>query len=146
MTFALLLIAASFELGLTFPAGGLEKEVNIGEYLRLSHSIIELKSVVFSPYVRFSRYPGITSALPVYDGSAGMLAGFTKKIAGISGELGLGFGVLQSSNNIVHVESYFIMKRRIIRDINLDLAVSIPILFFENTTIYSVNIGLFWGI
>ena len=142
MTLLPILVAAALELGLTFPAGGFEQEVNIGKYLKVSQKLVRFEWGYLSPYVRFSRYPGITSALSVYHGSAGIIVGSTWNLLRVSGGLGFGVGMLNSGTNIVNGEVCPSIRRKLSSGIPLYFSLSFPVMFFENTTLYSVNTGI----
>ena len=146
MILAVFLIATTLEIGLSFPASGLDDEVNVGKYITVSHKVASIKSVHFSPYIKFSRYPAITTALSVMDAGAGVLVEPDIEIVGFSGSAGLGAGIFHSTKRVVRMEIYPVIKKEVKRDINLFLTFSVPLLFFKNVTVYSINIGLLLSI
>ena len=146
MTVVSLLIASFVELGLTFPGGGLEQEVNIGKFLEVSYQVVSIRKLCFSSYARLSRYPAITSSFSVNHATVGFSIGSTVKILGLSGTLGIGLGIMKSSENILNCEIYPTLKRAIFSDFPLYFTIGVPLMFFNNITLYAINTGILFSI
>ncbi len=141
-----LLISASFEFGLSFPAGNLGKEVNIGKYLNISQRIASYRGVNISPFVEFSSYPAITNPMSVYCSSVGVRFATTSKVWGFSGKLGVAVGMMDYSKNALNVDVLPSIEKAISSSLPLYVVFSVPIMFFKNVTLYTVNTGILFSL
>lgn len=146
MTLLYILLATYLDIGFTFPGGGLERVVNIGKYLKISQKLYTAHNIGIYSYVRFTRFPSITSSLSVYDNSMGILVETPLNLLKTTVGVEIGLGEIKSMNDVFRLDLCPEIRKSVYTENYLGFSLSAPILFLKGSVIYSVNMGFYVSI